>query len=463
MGKRYGFLLKAMLLLIDISLLNCCFIIAHWLMELMNSYWFVINLIGCNIFWIISAIVCKLYKSGARTDLQTITSRTIKTITLNILMQMIVCVFAKNINLPKHVLLSILCTYSLLILVSRVFITNVLDFFIQKARLQKKTAIIGLNETGIQLARMFQQKKSAYQFEGFFDNIENDFSNLSVNTTGSIVGSIDHCIAYAIKNDIREIYSTILPHQHTAMQKLVEVADQNCVRIRFVQDNKLVTADLYRVEYFDKLPVISLRAEPLQNFTNRFFKRAIDVAISSFAILFILSWLTPVVAIIIKLQSKGPVFFKQQRSGKNNTPFWCYKFRSMTVNEESDVLQAKQNDVRVTPVGNFLRKTSLDEFPQFWNVLKGDMSVVGPRPHMLVHTETYSAIINKYMIRQFLKPGITGWAQANGYRGETENVALMERRVEHDIWYMENWSPKLDVKILARTALCIFLKENRAY
>ena len=461
MGKRYGFLLKVMLLLIDVCLLNCCFIVAHWLMNLINSYWFLINLIACNILWFVSAVIFRLYKSGARVNMLAVTSRTVKTIILNILLQIGVCVLAGNINLPKHVLLSILCTASLLILASRVFIINVLDFFIQKAKLQRKTAIVGLNETGIELARIFQQTKSTYQFAGFFDNADKDYTNLSVNNTGQIVGSIDHCIDYAIKNDIREIYSTILPHQHEAMEKLMEIADQNCVRVRFVPDNKMAASDLYRIEYFDKLPVTSLRAEPLQNITNRFLKRAIDIAISSFALLFILSWLTPVIAVLIKLQSKGPVFFKQERSGKDNKPFWCYKFRSMAVNTESDLVQATKNDARITPIGSFLRKTSLDEFPQFWNVLKGDMSVVGPRPHMLVHTEIYRAIINKYMIRQFLKPGITGWAQANGYRGETENIALMEKRVEHDIWYMENWSPKLDVKILVRTLLCIFLKENR--
>jgi len=464
MGKRYGFLLKVMLLLMDLCLLNCCFLLAYWLINLPADYWLLINLVICNTCWFVSAVFCKLYKSGARTTMQAITSRTVKTVIVNVSVQMLLFHFLKKANLPQHILLSIICSYSLLIIASRVFINNVLEIFIVKAKQQRKTAIVGYNNTGMQLARLLQQRKSMYSFEGFFDNQDNKHDGLLVDKKGQIVGSIDYCIDYAVKNDIREIYSTILPHQDIAMQRLIEVADKNCIRIRFVHENKLTAPSQQRIEYFlDEMPVISLRSEPLQNFRNRLLKRAMDVAISGFALLFILSWLTPIIAIIIKLQSPGSVFFKQQRSGKNNVPFWCYKFRSMAVNKESDILQATKNDPRITPIGAFLRKTSLDEFPQFWNVFKGDMSIIGPRPHMLKHTEQYSAIINRYMIRQFLKPGITGWAQANGYRGETENIELMEKRVEHDIWYMENWSPNLDLKIFVRTLLSIFMREERAY
>lgn len=464
MGKRYGFLLKIMLLCMDLLLVNCCFIIASWLMHLHSSHWLLTNLAICNLFWVASAVCCSLYRSGARTRMAVITSRTVKTVIVNLSAQMLLYHFIPDIAFSQHVLLSIICSYSLLIIASRIFVNNVVEFFIDKAKLQRKTAIVGYNDTAVQLAGMLQQRNSMYSFEGFFDHPDNDTSSLSVDDSGQIVGSIDHCIEFAVKNDIREIYSTILPHQDEAMQRLIDIADQHCVRVRFVHKNKIPTSKQHHVEYFfNELPVISLRSEPLQRFRNRLLKRVMDIAVSSFAMLFILSWLVPLLAIIIKLQSKGPVFFKQQRSGKDNLPFWCYKFRSMTVNEQSDSVQATKDDARITPIGAFLRKTSLDEFPQFWNVLKGDMSIVGPRPHMLKHTEQYSAIIKKYMIRQFLKPGITGWAQANGYRGETESVELMIKRVEHDIWYMENWSPNLDVKIFVRTLLSVFIRDERAY
>ena len=168
-------------------------------------------------------------------------------------------------------------------------------------------------------------------------------------------------------------------------------------------------------------------------------------------------------AIIIKSESAGPILFRQKRSGKNNKAFWCYKFRSMKVNKTSDKLQATKNDARVTKVGAFLRKTSIDELPQFLNVLAGNMSVVGPRPHMLTHTDEYRHIIDQYMVRLFLKPGITGWAQINGYRGETKNHDQMKNRVEHDIWYMENWSIKQDIKIIYKTLVNAIKGEENAY
>jgi Undecaprenyl-phosphate glucose phosphotransferase len=319
---------------------------------------------------------------------------------------------------------------------------------------------VGYNETGVQLAKYFQGNNNIYTFEGFFDN-GSDF--LSIDEDGRIVGSIEECIDYAIENNVQEIYSTIMPGQHEDVTKMIEFADRNCVRVKFVPTVKAnIDAD-YNVEYLGNFPVISLRFEPLQEFKNRVKKRLADIFISSLVIIFILSWLMPIIALLIKLESKGPVLFKQLRSGRDNKPFWCYKFRSMKVNKNSDTLQASKQDSRITKVGAFLRKTSLDEFPQFINVFIGDMSIVGPRPHMLKHTEQYSALINKYMIRQLLKPGITGWAQVNGYRGETRNIELMEKRVEYDIYYMERWSTTFDIRIIFMTIINIFRGEEQAY
>ena len=197
--------------------------------------------------------------------------------------------------------------------------------------------------------------------------------------------------------------------------------------------------------------------------SNRFKKRVFDLIFSSLVIIFVLSWLYPILAVLIKIQSKGPVLFKQQRSGINDQPFWCYKFRSMRMNDDSHKKQATKGDPRITSIGNFLRKTSLDEMPQFFNVFLGSMSVVGPRPHMLRHTEEYSAVISQYMVRQFVKPGITGWAQVNGYRGETKDDSAMESRVEHDIWYLEHWSSLLDIQIIFMTVINVFHGEENAY
>lgn len=186
---------------------------------------------------------------------------------------------------------------------------------------------------------------------------------------------------------------------------------------------------------------------------NQVKKRAFDVLFAAVVTVFVLSWLIPLIAIIIKLDSKGPVFFKQLRTGKEGKSFYCLKFRSMRVSSDADSRQASKNDNRITRVGAFLRKTSLDEFPQFINVLMGDMSIVGPRPHMLKHTEDYSQIIHNYMLRHMVTPGITGFAQISGYRGETKETTAMIERVNADIWYIKNWSFLLDIRIIALTFL----------
>jgi exopolysaccharide biosynthesis polyprenyl glycosylphosphotransferase len=211
------------------------------------------------------------------------------------------------------------------------------------------------------------------------------------------------------------------------------------------------------------MPVLKRYREPLRRLHKQFLKRSFDIAVSSLVIIFILSWLIPIVSLLIKLESKGPVFFKQLRSGRDNGHFICLKFRSMYTNDASDLIQATKNDARITRVGAFLRKTSLDEFPQFLNVFMGNMSIVGPRPHMLHHTEQYSSQVNHYMVRLYLKPGLTGWAQVKGYRGEIRNIELLKSRVDHDIWYMENWSLLLDVKIMFMTLYNIIKGEENAY
>ncbi|HEY0177188.1 MAG TPA: exopolysaccharide biosynthesis polyprenyl glycosylphosphotransferase, partial [Pedobacter sp.] len=245
---------------------------------------------------------------------------------------------------------------------------------------------------------------------------------------------------------------------------LVQEADKQLLRLKFIPDLAGALTAPYTISYMGgEFPIITLRNEPLESMGNRFKKRVFDMVFSSLVILFVLSWLYPLIAILIKLQSKGPVLFKQQRSGINDEPFWCYKFRSMRMNTDSDKKQATKNDDRITPIGRFLRKSSLDEMPQFFNVFLGDMSVVGPRPHMLRHTEEYKKIIGQYMVRQFVKPGITGWAQVNGYRGETKDDSAMEKRVECDIWYLEHWSSALDVRIIFMTIINVFHGEENAY
>ena len=215
-------------------------------------------------------------------------------------------------------------------------------------------------------------------------------------------------------------------------------------------------------ELYGDVTLFTNRREPLTFIENKFLKRTFDIVVSALTCLVLLPFL-PIIALIIKMQSPGPLFFVQNRTGLNGHTFKCYKFRSMHVNNQADTLQATKDDPRKFPFGEFMRKTNIDEFPQFFNVLKGDMSIVGPRPHMMLHTEIYGKLIDKYMVRHFCRPGITGWAQVTGFRGETKELWQMEERIRRDIWYLENWTFWLDLKIILKTALSIIRPDKQAY
>lgn len=210
--------------------------------------------------------------------------------------------------------------------------------------------------------------------------------------------------------------------------------------------------------------LLSVRNEPLQDPVNRGVKRLFDILTSGLFLLTVFPIVYLIAGIIIKIQSPGPILFKQKRNGLDGKEFYCLKFRSMHVNKDSDRIQATKNDPRKFKFGNLMRKTNIDELPQFINVFKGDMSLVGPRPHMLLHTQEYSRLIRRYMVRHLVKPGITGWAQVQGFRGETKTLDQMENRVKADIWYVENWSFGLDLRIMWRTLLNMLRhNEENAY
>ena len=268
---------------------------------------------------------------------------------------------------------------------------------------------------------------------------------------------------FIIKNEVDEIYYTMPLTYTEKIQDLVDFADQNLIRFKVVPDFRGFPLRRVNIDFFDNVPVLSFRKEPLKDNLSRLSKRFFDIFFSFSVIIFILSWLYPLIGFLIKVSSRGPVLFQQKRSGLDNKEFWCYKFRSMRQNSSADLKQASKNDSRITEIGKLLRKTSLDEFPQFINVLKGDMSVVGPRPHMIKHTEQYSALIKKYMVRQLVKPGITGAAQIRGFRGETKELNEMEGRVKWDVWYIENWTFFLDINIIFKTIFDVFKGDEKAY
>ena len=258
------------------------------------------------------------------------------------------------------------------------------------------------------------------------------------------------------------MYCSLNEITNDQLADLVEFADENNKEIKFIPDTKEIFTKNLQVDYYEMFPVLSLQKTVLHEPTTKIFKRAFDILFAMLVIILLLSWLVPLLAILIKIESKGPVFFKQGRPGIDEEEFQCYKFRSMRVNGTTEK-EASKNDPRVTRIGKFIRKTSLDEMPQFLNVLFGDMSVVGPRPHLWSQNKLYGSKIKKYMVRHYVKPGITGLAQIKGFRGEIETDEDMISRIKYDVFYIENWSLILDLKIIVQTVVNIFKGEEKAY
>lgn len=462
MNAPYVYYIRFTALVSDLLTTNVSFILSFYLISTTTSLgWtqnFLQTLIALNASWFIAAYMLRLYGKKI-IYLEELFRRTWRCFALHFTI-FVSFLFFSSIHLSGAFCGSYLLINAILIFTSRFAITYLSDKLHKKYNLGKKIAIVGFNETAEKLAEYFYHKEKEYDFHGFFDD---EFIKQGSRRKSALVGSIENCISYATENQLEEIYSTILPRQNNKIERLVEKAEQHCIRIKFVPDFTTGISNEYYINKVGQFPVISLRRDPLEQFRNRCKKRAFDIAVSAVIIITVLSWLTPLLAVIIKLSSKGPVFFIQKRSGKHNHAFNCFKFRTMRVNERADELQAKKDDDRITRIGAVLRKTSMDELPQFFNVFIGNMSIIGPRPHMLRHTEQYGSSIDKYMVRHFLKPGITGWAQVNGYRGETETDELMKKRVEHDIWYMENWSLMLDVRIFFMTVIQFFRHNSRAY
>lgn len=321
----------------------------------------------------------------------------------------------------------------------------------------RRVIVIGAGSMGVKLMQELESDLGyGYRILGVFDN------NKKYRNVKNYVGNIDLVEDFVKDNLVDEMYCTIPDNENDEVASLIKIADNNAVDFYYVpQFGKNITRR-FELLPIGNVPVMGIRPTPLNNPVNVALKRTFDLLFSSFLLVLSPLVLIPV-AIGIKLSSPGPIFFKQLRTGLRGEPFYCYKFRTMRVNRQSDTRQATKNDPRKTKFGNFLRKTSIDELPQFFNVWKGDMSIVGPRPHMIKHTKIYSTLIDKYMIRHTIKPGITGWAQVNGYRGQTDELWKMEKRVEYDVWYAENWNFMLDLKIIALTVFNVFHGEKNAF
>jgi putative colanic acid biosysnthesis UDP-glucose lipid carrier transferase len=464
MRYRFTYLIILFLIVIDLAIINISFLASFFLIDssiknlagqVYKDYFIVYNLI-----WLLSAATFRLYYQETLRNLESIFRATFRSMLLQQFLWLGYFLFTKDFGYSRQFLIMLFVFLIVGFAASR-FLLTVLEIYYRRYKKFRQTvAIVGFNPTGVKLAEYFERHKGEYHFRGFLDEKGKNFP-LQSGPAGIYMKSL---LVKAKARNIDEVFAAVSPTQLKDVRGMIETADELMIKLRLVPDlSGAMALTRLQVRYLDNLPVLAIRREPLEDSGARFKKRMLDLLVSILVGIFILSWLIPIIGLLIKIDSKGPVFFWQLRSGRNNQPFWCYKFRSMYVNDTSDSVQASKDDARITKMGAFLRRTSLDELPQFWNVLKGNMSIVGPRPHMLAHTEQYRKIIDGFMVRHFLKPGITGWAQVTGFRGETKDPKQMEERVIRDVWYLENWSLMLDVRIIFLTVWVVLKGDENAF
>jgi len=363
--------------------------------------------------------------------------------------------FSKEAVFSGTVITMFISSMMLLVTISKFL----LFYYLKKYRIltgsnYRNAIIIGYTLEAIELKNLFETRNDyGYRFLGYFSDKKSN---------ANIKGKLADLKPFVMEHAVDEIYCSLNEISNENLKDLIDFADENNKTIKFIPDTKEIFSKNLKIDYYEFFPVLSLKKTLLHDPLTMLFKRGFDIVFSIIIIVLLLSWLIPILAILIKLESRGPVFFKQGRPGIDENEFFCYKLRSMNINQNTEK-EASKNDPRVTKIGKFMRKTSIDEMPQFLNVLLGDMSVVGPRPHLWAQNKTYGNKVKKYMVRHCVKPGITGLAQVSGFRGEIETETDMINRIKFDVFYIENWSLILDLKIIFQTIINILKGEEKAY
>jgi putative colanic acid biosynthesis UDP-glucose lipid carrier transferase len=462
---RFSRYFKLLFVVWDVLLLNFSIVLSAWLRfgNLEKLFIKEVQTVSflSNLIWIALLLRNDSYRIVRIEPLESILKRTTKKIIFHIVVVTFFVVALKYSQISRLRLLYFYAFFFGLLMLSRFLSMEVLKYIRAKGYNFKNVIIVGANDAGERIRKTLSKDLTyGYRFLGFFDEKVDPFAFIS----SPVLGGFDDVESYLVSHQVDEMYVALHIDNVDVISKLIKICEHHMVRIKFIPDFQLYTkSNKVEISFYENTPVLMFRTEPLEYTVNRLLKKAFDIVFSLGVILLIFPWLFPIIMILIKIESPGPVFFKQERSGRDNESFFCWKFRSMRVNKQADKLQAGKGDERITRFGAFIRKTSIDELPQFFNVFLGDMSVVGPRPHMVNHTKQYTDLIGNYLVRQYTKPGITGWAQVNGYRGETRELIDMQNRVEYDIWYIENWSILLDIKIIIKTVINIFKGEENAY
>lgn len=451
MKKRYSYLIKPLQIIIDVVLINTLIYFIY------DKEFFNLSFLSyITLFWLITSYFFGFYNVYRHTKflrVLTLLSKQFVIFTLGYFAYFGIFREGDVVHHQFYILSSIFLSITII---------KFLWFFLLKkyrafGNNYRTTIVIGFDPSSQNIIKLFKSKSNlGYKFLGFFS--EKEYKGKEY------LGALEDVFEFTDKNVVDEIYCSLNELNKEQIKKINKFARDKNISLKLIPETNELYSKNQSVEYYDDaLMILNVNKLPFEFAENFYVKRIFDIIFSLFACLFILSWLMPILWVLVKLESKGPLIFKQKREGINGAEFVCYKFRSMMVNQMSDKVHATKNDVRVTKIGAFLRKTSMDELPQFINVLFGDMSVVGPRPHLETLSLEYQKDVNDYLKRHIVKPGITGLAQVSGYRGEIKEKSDIKNRVRLDIFYIENWSFFLDIKIIIRTVLNVFKGEEKAY
>jgi putative colanic acid biosynthesis UDP-glucose lipid carrier transferase len=465
---RPYFLYQGFRYLIDTPILFLSFFIARhystgYSTNEHESYSYIFLLFSI-VSWYSSAQVSRLY-----TDLRTnkfseeIIYILITLLIFAILFTSFLFFFRNNLELSNYFLAIYFSVLFVLILSFKYVIRKYLHSIFYSGRLQEQIILVGSTPSAKDFYEAINHNKYyGYKCVGFLDDEQTQLNGCKY------LGKIDDLITILPEINVDEVILALPNSQHEQIRTCIEACDYHAKRVRMIPDLYMYAASNIRIDTIGLLPVINLRSLPQDRMDNKILKSAFDFIFSLLFFIILGWWCMPLIAILIKLTSKGPVYFKQERWGLNNKKIICYKFRTMyygspEMDENGDFLQTSEDDKRVTPFGRFLRKWNIDEFPQFWNVLIGNMSVVGPRPHVTPLNLASIQHIDRYLLRHLVKPGITGWAQVNGSRGDTKAPGAMQRRVNYDLYYIHKWTFWLDCQIILQTIINIIKGDQNAY
>ena len=457
-------LLKWLLMSADIALLALCLVGCYFFYDYVEPA----SVVGVDLqVYLVTALLCyipvaayfpvHLLDRTARGE--KVIGRAFQTALLHMILMFAILFLLKNVAIARTLLITNAVLFMLLLVAERMAQLKALRHFRNKGRNSQHVVFVGHAEEMAELYGYMQNRDYGFTVVGIFTDGEARLEGLEVlGTTADVLPFLQE------HPYVNAVFCTMARMSKEDLIALYKYSENHLIRFYALPVYLSYLRRNMRVSHMGSTILLTPRREPLRSIENRFVKRVLDIVVSSIFLLTLFPIVYVIVAIIIKRQSPGPVIFAQKRNGLGGEVFRCYKFRSMHVNKDADKLQATEGDVRKFPFGDFMRRTNIDELPQFVNVFLGSMSLVGPRPHMLKHTEEYSRIVSKYMVRHWVKPGITGWAQVNGFRGETKEVEQMEQRVRADIWYVENWTFWLDIRIIWRTLInTLFHKDENAY